>query len=205
MCAPCRYFLEKVAFAHVADYALEMIRQNVTSAIRAAVQPYVQYGNRSDPHFPATTGRLDNGRFFAVSDPFVDGLDTALQKVNSVWTEPNTGVLMVAVDHTLHNLSGTFHLHVVSELAELQQPGHVIDFFMDRVSLSIAHDVLRPNCLCSATVKVNKITTWSRDSQEDTGHLPQVAATFAKTVEDHLSIGTCRIIAKTNKYGANPC
>ncbi|XP_060865305.1 uncharacterized protein LOC132941314 [Metopolophium dirhodum] len=200
-----RYFLEEVAFAHVADYVLEMTRQNVTSAIRAAVQPYVQYRNRSDPHFPASAGRLDNGRFFAVSDPFVDGLDTALQKVNSVWTEPNTGVLMVAVEHTLHNLNGTFNLHVVSELAELQQPGHVIDFVMDRVRLSIAYDVLRPNCLCSAIVKVYKITTWSRDSQEDTGHLPQVAAAFANTVEDHLSIGTCAAIAKTNKYGTNPC
>jgi len=205
MCAPCRYFLEEVAFAHVADYVLEMTRQNVTSAIRAAVQPYVQYRNRSDPHFPATAGRLDNGRFFAVSDPFVDGLDTALQKVNSVWIEPNTNVVMVAVEHTLHNLTGTFNLHVVSDLAELQQPGHVIDFVMDRVSLSIAYDVLRPNCLCSATVKVFKLTTRSPDSQGATEHLPQVAAAFANTVEDHLSIGTCAAIAKTNKYGTNPC
>jgi len=122
MCAPCRYFLEEVAFAHVANYVLETTRQNVTSAIREAVQPYVQYRNRSDPHFPASAGRLDNGRFFAVSDPFVDGLDTALQKVNSVWSKPNTGVLMVDVEHTLHNLNGTFNLHVVSELSNCSSP-----------------------------------------------------------------------------------
>ncbi|XP_015373669.1 PREDICTED: uncharacterized protein LOC107168690 [Diuraphis noxia] len=200
-----RYFLEEVAFGHIADYALEVTRKNVTSAIRAAIQPYVQYRNRSDSHFPPTAGWLDDGRFFAIIVPFVDGLDKALQKVNSVWTEPNTGALMVTVEHTLHNINGTFNLHVVSRLSELQQPSRVIDFFMDRVRLSITYDVLRPNCLCSAIVKVYKITSQPRDTQDDTGHLPIVATAFANAVKDHLSNGSCSAIAKTNKYGTNPC
>lgn len=203
--ALCRYFLEEVAFGHIADYALEVTRKNVTSAIRAAIQPYVQYRNRSDPHFPPTAGWLDDGRFFAIIVPFVDGLDKALQKVNSVWTEPNTGALMVTIEHTLHNINGTFNLHVVSRLSELQHPSRVVDFFMDRVRLSITYDVLRPNCFCSAIVNVYKMTTRPRDSQDDTGHLPIVAAAFANSVKDHLSNGTCSAIAKTNKYGTNPC
>ncbi|KAF0772985.1 Uncharacterized protein FWK35_00002279 [Aphis craccivora] len=199
-----RYFLEEVVLGRIADYTLKATRENVTSAIRAAVQPYVQYRNRSDPHFPTTTDRLDDGRLFAVSDLFVDGLDTALQKVKSVWTEPSTGVVMVAVEHVLHNLSGTFNLRVVSTETELQQPARLIDFSMDRIDLSITYDVLRPDCLCLATVQVDKTSTWPHDGRDDDGNLlPQVTTAFTNAIKDHLSVGTCATIAKTNKYGTN--
>lgn len=182
------------------------MQKNVTSAIRAAVKSYVQYGNRSDPHFPNTSGRLDDGRAFAVSDPFVDGLDRALQKVTVVWIDPNTDGVMVAAEHTLHNLSGTFNLRMVSGMAEQQEPSHTIDFAVDRVSLNIEFDALRPNCLCSAIAQVNTISTRSRhDRRDDTGKLPQVANAFVNAFEDHLSVGTCKAIAKSNKYGTNPC
>lgn len=193
-----------MVLGRIADYTLKATRENVTSAIRAAVQPYVQYRNRSDPHFPTTTDRLDDGRLFAVSDLFVDGLDTALQKVKSVWTEPSTGVVMVAVEHVLHNLSGTFNLRVVSTETELQQPARLIDFSMDRIDLSITYDVLRPDCLCLATVQVDKTSTWPHDGRDDDGNLlPQVTTAFTNAIKDHLSVGTCATIAKTNKYGTN--
>ncbi|XP_060852156.1 uncharacterized protein LOC132930344 [Rhopalosiphum padi] len=199
-----RYVLEDVALGHIADYTLKVTRKNVTSAIRAAVQPYVQYRNRSDPHFPATTDRLDDGLSFTVSDMFVDGLDTVLQKVNAVWTEPSTGAVMTAVGHTLHNLSGTFNLRIVSDVTKLQQPVRLIDFSMDRINLSITYDVLRPSCFCLATVQVYKATTWPRDDRDDAaGHLQQVTAAFVNTIKDHLSVGTCATIVKTSKYGTN--
>lgn len=77
------------------------------------MQPYVLYKNRSDPHFPGTTGRLNDGRGFVVGDPFTAGLDHASQKVRAVWTEPGSDAVIVAVENTLHNLSGTFNLHVL--------------------------------------------------------------------------------------------
>lgn len=200
---------------------------NVTSAIRAAVNPYVMYKNRSDPHFPGTTGRLDDGRAFVVSSPFTNGLDNAVQKVKAVWTQPATDAWMVAVENTLHNLNGTFDLRVVRGAAAApgQQSGGgsssdhcTVGFAFDRVGLSITYDAVKPNCYCVAVVQVYGATV-VRPAERGRGAgdqlqahglgitdtvQDQAVAAFANGVKDHLTVSTCKAIVKMNKYGSNP-
>lgn len=194
-----RYFLEKVTFRYIADHVMETMRNNVTFAIRAAVQPYVLYKNRSDPHFPSVTGRLDNGQDFVISDPFMDGLQNAIQKVMAVRSDTNVGAVILFSENTLHNVSGTFNLLVMQ-----QQGTTVIEFTIDRISLSVTYDVLKPNCYCSTVVQLYGMTAWPKNGNGDKNMYQQVAAAFIKTVKDHLSVGTCAAIVKMNKYGRNP-
>lgn len=200
----CRYFLKEVASRHVADYATEAARKNVTSAIRAAVRPYVQFKNRSDPHFPATIGRLDDGREFVVSDPFVDGLDNAVQKVKTVWLEPYSGdTMIVSAEYTLHNLSGTFDLYVMGP-APSGQLRETADFAVNRVDLSIEYDALKPKCYCSTAVQVHGTTARAKNGvRGGDGLYQQVVAAFVYAVNDHLSVGTCAAIVQMNRHGRN--
>lgn len=207
---------------------MQATHKNVTSAIRAAVQPYVIYRNQSDPHFPGATGRLDDGRSFVVDGPFTSGLDHVAQKVRAAWTEPNADAVYVAVENTLHDLSGTFDLRVLQQPGTTGTGGHddnssaandtatvegpvamatVVDFAVDRVRLSVTYDALRPNCYCTAVVQMYGATASPRrrdgvvDAADESLQRPvrQAAAAFFGAVKDHLSVGTCAAIAKTNE------
>lgn len=211
-----RYFLEEVAFRYVADHAMATMRGNVTFAIRAAVQPYVLYKNRSDPHFPGAQGQLDDSREFVVSDPFTNGLDNAVQKVRAVGMVPDAGALIVYAENTLHNLSGTFDLLVrkrrdgaAGQDGENADVTTSVGFAIDRVRLSIAYDVLRPNCYCSTAVQVYGTTTRPKGRGDghgvnESGLYRQATEAFVNSVKEHLSTGTCRAIVKMNRFGRNP-
>lgn len=185
-------------------------RKNVTSAIRAAVRPYVLYKNRSDPHFPGADGRLDNGRTFEVRNPFVNGLDNAVQKVKAVWSKPDADVVIVFAENTLYNLSGTFDLHVRGAAERAAGDGEdggptlraaaVVEFAVDRINLNVAYDVLRPNCYCSVAVQAYGTAAQPKIG-EDTLYRQQAVNAFVDTVKDHLSAGTCVAIVKMNRYG----
>jgi len=170
-------------------------RKNVTSAIRAAVQPYVLYKNRSDPHFPGATGWLGNGQTFAIRNPFVNGLDNAVQKVKAVWSKLDAGSVIVFVENTLYNLSGTFDLYVrgVAERTE------VVEFVVGRVSLEIAYDVLKPNCYCSTVVHAYGMGP--KSGRDRPYEQRQAIDAFVDTIKRHLSVGTCAAIVKTNRHG----
>jgi len=195
----CRYLLDGVVLRRVADFAAASARQNVSSAVRTAVRPYVIYKNQSDPHFPGVAGQLVDGRRFAVSDPFADGLDHAVQKVTAVQlTSSDNGTsAIVYADYALHNVSGTFRLRV--DDAEFG----TVYFAVERFGLSVEYDALRPNCFCSIDVQAYGPTAVGPgDNRPDTGAMyRQVAKAFADSVGHHLSVGTCSAIVKMNKFG----
>lgn len=206
-----------MALRHVADYVTVATRPNVTSAIWEAVRPYVQYRNRTDPHFNsiADAGRLDDGRTLAVDGPIVDGLQRVVQKVRSVRWDRAAGAAYVFVEHALHRLNGTMDVRAFAADGHRGPEGTAtatatttaaVDFAVHRVDVDIAFDALGPGRYCAAAVRVHGITVWPRhvpvaaDDRNAAELYLRAADALDRIFRDHLSVGTCAHIARTNKY-----
>ncbi|XP_050438319.1 uncharacterized protein LOC126844282 [Adelges cooleyi] len=193
------YFLEDVAFQKIANQVLQDMQNNVTTAIRAAVKPYINFKNYSDPHFPKANGQLKNGPSFKISNVFTTGLNNTLQKLQSLQVNMNSNSVTAQTSVYVHNLTGTFDLAVEGPQKYRSQA----KFSFEYMELIIKYDIVRPHYNCKTIVKMYQPKVYSAYQKQNARECicanQQFADAFALQINDHISKGFCKFIINYTK------
>ncbi|XP_050441021.1 uncharacterized protein LOC126845971 [Adelges cooleyi] len=191
-----KYFLEDVVFQKIANQVLQDMQSNITSAIRYAAKPYINFKNHSDPHFPAASGQLKNGPIFNISKAFTSGLNNTLQKLKSLKVNMDSNSVTVQTTVSVHKLFGTFNLVV----DEPQKHESEAQFNFENMELISNYDLVRPDQHCETRVEIyNKSVTSSYqlgNSELNAQANQQFADAFADEIISHISTGFCKFIVK---------
>ncbi|XP_050442959.1 uncharacterized protein LOC126847034 [Adelges cooleyi] len=203
-----RYFIEDVVFQKIADQVLRDMQSNVTAAVRTAVQPYINFKNYSDPHFPEATGRLKNGANFHISNAFASGLNNTVQKLQTLRVDTNDNTVTAQTFVSVHGLAGTFDLTVEEEEGPRRRHRSGAGFTLDRMELVAEHDLVRPDTDCRTQVKIHQPKVHSSyqpgNAQENAQADQRMADAFAAQIERHVSRGFCKfIVGYTKRLAAN--
>jgi len=109
-----KYFLEDVAFQHIADNVVKSMQPNISIAIRQAVRPYIIFKNVSDPNFKGFNVSTPLGIQLKVDEVFTNGLNQTHQRVKNMTVDMANKKLISKTELVMHYLSGTFRVQLTT-------------------------------------------------------------------------------------------
>lgn len=107
-----RYFLEDIAFQHIANGVAEPIHNNITIAVRQSIKRYIIFQNASYPNTNGFTGTLSTGVHLKLDEISAYGMNKTHLRVKNVYVDMTAKNVTSEIEFNVHKLNGHFALRV---------------------------------------------------------------------------------------------
>lgn len=189
-----RYFLEDVAFQHLADDIAKTVHNNITIAVRQAIKPYIIFKNVSDPHFKGFSDSFPTGVQYRVDGIFTDGLNQTFLNVKDVFVDMATKNVSAETEFVLHKLSGDFT--VLLDENKPSSRSAKAQFTIGRIDIISVGNMLDGADCFSRTSVVDTVV----DISKELGLAPEfneiVAKKYAETLTNKFNTQVCLALSK---------